>query len=154
MGPHLSLDFRRLLARNPAPFFAFVQAGDHQAAVLEYNRVLTSYFDHGVAASAQYRLGRCFDALDRQFDATSAYQAVVSGYPLEPEAPAAAYLAMEGDSRMRATFDIGNFKKGLLMREVSPGNYVGEYRIVPGDKVRVELSPYDLTKGRITFRYK
>jgi translation initiation factor IF-1 len=25
-------------------------------------------------------------------------------------------------------------------------------RIVPGDKVRVELSPYDLTKGRITFR--
>ncbi len=25
-------------------------------------------------------------------------------------------------------------------------------RIVPGDKVRVELSTYDLTKGRITFR--
>jgi translation initiation factor IF-1 len=25
-------------------------------------------------------------------------------------------------------------------------------RIVPGDKVRIELSPYDLTKGRITFR--
>jgi translation initiation factor IF-1 len=27
-------------------------------------------------------------------------------------------------------------------------------RILPGDKVRVEMSPYDLTKGRITFRYK
>ena len=27
-------------------------------------------------------------------------------------------------------------------------------RIVPGDKVRVEMSPYDLTKGRISFRYK
>lgn len=25
-------------------------------------------------------------------------------------------------------------------------------RIVPGDKVRIEMSPYDLTKGRITFR--
>jgi len=25
-------------------------------------------------------------------------------------------------------------------------------RIVPGDKVKVELSPYDLTKGRIVFR--
>ncbi len=25
-------------------------------------------------------------------------------------------------------------------------------RIVPGDKVTVELSPYDLTKGRITYR--
>lgn len=27
-------------------------------------------------------------------------------------------------------------------------------RILPGDKVKLELSPYDLTKGRITFRYK
>ena len=27
-------------------------------------------------------------------------------------------------------------------------------RIMPGDKVRVEMSPYDLTKGRISFRYK
>jgi translation initiation factor IF-1 len=27
-------------------------------------------------------------------------------------------------------------------------------RILPGDKVRVELSPYDLTRGRITYRYK
>lgn len=30
------------------------------------------------------------------------------------------------------------------------------YRInvLPGDKVRVELSPYDLTRGRIVYRYK
>ena len=27
-------------------------------------------------------------------------------------------------------------------------------RILPGDRVRIELSPYDLTKGRITFRMK
>ena len=27
-------------------------------------------------------------------------------------------------------------------------------KIIPGDKVRVDMSPYDLTKGRITFRYK
>ena len=27
-------------------------------------------------------------------------------------------------------------------------------RILPGDKVRLEMSPYDLTNGRITFRYK
>lgn len=27
-------------------------------------------------------------------------------------------------------------------------------RILPGDKVRMEMSPYDLKKGRITFRYK
>lgn len=27
-------------------------------------------------------------------------------------------------------------------------------RILPGDRVAVELSPYDLTRGRIVFRYK
>ena len=30
-------------------------------------------------------------------------------------------------------------------------NYI---KILPGDKVKVEMSPYDLTKGRIVFRYK
>ena len=30
-------------------------------------------------------------------------------------------------------------------------NYI---KILPGDKVKVEMSPYDLTKGRITYRYK
>ncbi len=27
-------------------------------------------------------------------------------------------------------------------------------KILPGDKVKVELSPYDLSRGRITYRYK
>ena len=30
-------------------------------------------------------------------------------------------------------------------------NYI---RILPGDRVKVEMSPYDLSKGRISFRYK
>nr|YP_010463842.1 translation initiation factor 1 [Anemia phyllitidis]UUL71108.1 translation initiation factor 1 [Anemia phyllitidis] len=30
-------------------------------------------------------------------------------------------------------------------------NYI---RILPGDRARVELSPYDLTKGRITYRFR
>ena len=30
-------------------------------------------------------------------------------------------------------------------------NYI---KILTGDKVKVEMSPYDLTKGRITYRYK
>jgi translation initiation factor IF-1 len=30
-------------------------------------------------------------------------------------------------------------------------NYI---RILPGDRVTVELSPYDLTRGRITYRFK
>ena len=27
-------------------------------------------------------------------------------------------------------------------------------KILPGDKVQIEMSPYDLTKGRITYRHK
>ena len=27
-------------------------------------------------------------------------------------------------------------------------------RILPGDRVKVEMSPYDLTRGRISYRYK
>jgi translation initiation factor IF-1 len=30
-------------------------------------------------------------------------------------------------------------------------NYI---KILPGDKVKLEMSPYDLSKGRITYRYK
>ena len=30
-------------------------------------------------------------------------------------------------------------------------NYI---RILPGDKVKIELSPYDLTRGRITYRHR
>ena len=30
-------------------------------------------------------------------------------------------------------------------------NYI---KILPGDRVKVEMSPYDLTKGRISFRYQ
>jgi TolA-binding protein len=68
----------------------------YEDAILEFNRVLTDYFEHSLAASAQYRVGRCLDALGRQIEATSSYQAVVSGYPLSPESPAAAYLAGVG----------------------------------------------------------
>ncbi|HEX7077648.1 MAG TPA: tetratricopeptide repeat protein [Candidatus Eisenbacteria bacterium] len=70
--------------------------GQYAEAIVELNRVLTSYFQHSVAASAQYRVARCLDALDRKADATGSYQAVVRGYPLEPEAPAAAYMAGVG----------------------------------------------------------
>ncbi len=68
----------------------------YEDAILEFNRVLTDYFEHSLAASAQYRVGRCLDALGREVEATSSYQAVVSGYPQSPESPAAAYLAGAG----------------------------------------------------------
>ena len=73
-----------------------VAKGNPADAILEFNRVLARYFQHAVAASAQYRVARCLDQLGRKTDATGSYEAVVRGYPLEPEAPAAGYLAGVG----------------------------------------------------------
>lgn len=53
------------------------------------------------------------------------------------------------DSRYRVTLDNGHSLiaySGGKMRK----NHI---RILAGDKVSLELSPYDLTKGRITFRH-
>ena len=37
----------------------------------------------------------------------------------------------------------------------SPSEFVMDFiRILPGDKVLVEVTPYDLTRGRITYRFK
>jgi len=45
-------------------------------------------------------------------------------------------VGIEGDKSMIATFDIGNFKRGILMYEKSPGIYAGEYLVLPGDNAR------------------
>lgn len=41
-----------------------------------------------------------------------------------------------------------------IMAHISGKMRMHYIKILPGDKVRVEMSPYDLTKGRISFRYK
>lgn len=41
-----------------------------------------------------------------------------------------------------------------IIAQISGKMRMHHIRILPGDKVKVEMSPYDLTKGRITFRYK
>ena len=42
----------------------------------------------------------------------------------------------------------------VIMASVSGKIRMNYIRILPGDKVTVEISPYDLTRGRITFRHK
>jgi translation initiation factor IF-1 len=65
-------------------------------------------------------------------------------------------IAMQGkveevlpDSRFRVTLDNGHsvtaYTGGKMRRH--------SIRILAGDKVSLELSPYDLSKGRITFRH-
>ncbi|HAY33362.1 MAG TPA: translation initiation factor IF-1 [Ignavibacteria bacterium] len=52
-----------------------------------------------------------------------------------------------------------NFKVKLengheILAHISGKMRMNYIKILQGDKVTVELSPYDLTKGRITYRYK
>lgn len=41
----------------------------------------------------------------------------------------------------------------ILTAHISGKMRMHYIKLLPGDKVRLEMSPYDLTKGRITFRY-
>lgn len=42
----------------------------------------------------------------------------------------------------------------VVLAHVSGKIRVNYIRILPGDRVKVEMSPYDLTRGRITYRFK
>ncbi|MCK4803179.1 MAG: translation initiation factor IF-1 [Spirochaetes bacterium] len=42
----------------------------------------------------------------------------------------------------------------IVLAHISGKMRMHNIRILPGDKVNIELSPYDLNRGRITYRYK
>ena len=67
--------------------------------------------------------------------------------------------AIELDGVIRGALSNAMFKVELENGHVITAHISGKMRmhyikILPGDKVKVEMSPYDLTKGRISFRYK
>jgi translation initiation factor IF-1 len=53
-----------------------------------------------------------------------------------------------------ANFRVELPNKHVILAHVSGKLRMNYIRIVPGDKVKIEMSPYDLTKGRITWRAK
>ena len=53
-----------------------------------------------------------------------------------------------------AMFRVELENKHLVLAHVSGKMRMNFIRILPGDKVKLELSPYDLSRGRITFRVK
>ncbi len=53
-----------------------------------------------------------------------------------------------------AMFRVELANKRVILAHISGRMRKHFIRILPGDKVLVELSPYDLTKGRITYRFK
>ena len=54
------------------------------------------------------------------------------------------------NAKFRVELDNGHIVEAHISGKIRM-NFI---RILPGDKVKVELSPYDLSKGRITFRCK
>ncbi|MBI9035455.1 MAG: translation initiation factor IF-1 [Bacteroidales bacterium] len=55
-----------------------------------------------------------------------------------------------GNAMFRVELENGH----LITAHISGKMRMHYIKILPGDRVKVEMSPYDLTKGRITFRYK
>ena len=67
--------------------------------------------------------------------------------------------AIEQEGVIVETLPNAMFKVELEIGHVIIAHISGKMRmnyikILPGDRVKVEMSPYDLTKGRISFRYK
>jgi len=55
-----------------------------------------------------------------------------------------------GNAMFRVELENGHVITALISGKMRM-HYI---KILPGDKVKIEMSPYDLTKGRITFRYQ
>ena len=55
-----------------------------------------------------------------------------------------------GNAMFRVELENGH----IITAHISGKMRMHYIKILPGDRVRIEMSPYDLTKGRITFRYQ
>ncbi|MCD4737024.1 MAG: translation initiation factor IF-1 [Bacteroidales bacterium] len=55
-----------------------------------------------------------------------------------------------GNAMFRVELENGH----IITAHISGKMRMHYIKILPGDKVKLEMSPYDLTKGRITYRYK
>jgi translation initiation factor IF-1 len=77
--------------------------------------------------------------------------------PVGPRRTRDDVITMDGtilDALPNALFNV-ELENGIkVLGHISGKMRTNYIRIVPGDRVLVELSPYDLTKGRITFRYR
>ena len=66
-------------------------------------------------------------------------------------------IVMEGvvnESLPNASFRVELDNGHLVLAHISGKMRRHRIRVLPGDRVQVELSPYDLSRGRLTFRYK
>ena len=67
--------------------------------------------------------------------------------------------SIEQDGRIKEALSNAMFRVELengheIIAHISGKMRMHYIKILPGDKVKLEMSPYDLSKGRITYRYK
>jgi len=58
------------------------------------------------------------------------------------------------ESLPNAMFRVELKNKHIVLAHISGKMRMNFIRILPGDRVKIDMSPYDLTRGRITYRYK
>ena len=58
------------------------------------------------------------------------------------------------EALLNAMFQVELENGHVVLAHVSGKIRMNFIRILPGDKVTIELTPYDLTRGRITYRFK
>ena len=58
------------------------------------------------------------------------------------------------ESLVNAMFRVELENGHVITAHISGKMRMHYIKILPGDRVKIEMSPYDLTKGRITFRYQ
>ncbi|RJR32182.1 translation initiation factor IF-1 [Candidatus Parcubacteria bacterium] len=66
------------------------------------------------------------------------------------------YLEIDGEVTEllpSATFRVKLVNEQLILGHLSGKMRMFKIRLLPGDRVKVQISPYDLTKGRIIYRY-
>ena len=67
------------------------------------------------------------------------------------------HIELEGkivEKLPNTTFKVELSNGRVILAHISGRMRKHYIRILPGDKVKVEVTPYDLNKGRITFRFK
>ena len=70
--------------------------------------------------------------------------------------PSKDFIEMDGEVEEllpAATFKVKLENGHGILAHLSGRMRMYKIRLLPGDKVKVQMTPYDLTKGRITYRY-
>jgi translation initiation factor IF-1 len=139
-------------------------------AVVEHDRGTITPASFGVLTAARNlakQMGAKFEALTiganadalseviSKYGATTIHQAHNSALTdFGPEAWGESIAQVVRKTSPQVVISSGTERGHEIIAHISGKMRMNYIKILPGDKVKLELSPYDLSKGRITYRYK